>query len=167
MRRSVSLHESAAELAGKRVRLRPLRPDDYPAWSEVRVRCRDWLVKWEPRPADAPYASEDEATFVARCSIRDRERHLGSAYGFGLFIGDRFAGEVNLSSVQRGAFQSAYLGYWIDEAVAGNAYVPEACVVVFRLAFERLGLHHRFGCSVPCADGHGAQSNRSAEHDPV
>ena len=41
-----------------------------------------------------------------------------------------FAGEINLSAVQRGPFQSAYVGYWIDEARAGHGYVPEALVVV-------------------------------------
>ena len=40
-----------------------------------------------------------------------------------------FAGEINLTSVQRGPFQSAYVGYWIDEAHAGNGYMPEAVVV--------------------------------------
>ena len=37
-----------------------------------------------------------------------------------------FAGEINLNVVQRGPFQSAYVGYWIDEAHAGNGYMPEA-----------------------------------------
>lgn len=141
MRRSLTGQDSALDLRGRRVRLRPLRPDDYLAWHEVRTRCREWLVKWEPRPADAPYPSDDQATFVARCSVRDRERHMGTGYGFGIFLGDRFVGEINLSSVQRGAFQSGYIGYWIDQSVAGNGYVPEACVVLFRHAFEMLGLH--------------------------
>jgi [ribosomal protein S5]-alanine N-acetyltransferase len=52
-----------------------------------------------------------------------------------------FAGEINLSSVQRGPFQSCYVGYWIDEAQAGNSYTPEALVVVTRFAFEELRLH--------------------------
>jgi [ribosomal protein S5]-alanine N-acetyltransferase len=128
-------------LQGRRVTLRPLRLEDYPAWYEVRTRCRDWLVKWEPRTSGAPYPTEDRAMFAARCSVRDRERHLGSAYGFGIFLGDRFIGEINASSIQRGAFQCAYVGYWIDEAEAGKGYVPEACVVLFHFLFEDLGLH--------------------------
>ena len=40
-----------------------------------------------------------------------------------------FAGEMNLSSIQRGAFQSCYVGYWIDEARAGQGYTPEALAV--------------------------------------
>ena len=73
--------------------------------------------------------------------MRDRERQLGTGFGFGIFVAGRFVGEINLSSVQRGAFQSGYIGYWIDEAQAGKGYIPEACVVLFRFCFEQLGLH--------------------------
>jgi len=137
----MSFHQSSTRLRGRRVTLRPLQPEDYDAWHEVRTRARDWLVKWEPRPKGAPYPNEDRANFSARCAIRDRERHLGTAFGFGVFIGDRFAGEINISSVQRGAFQSCYVGYWIDENLAGNGYIPESCAVLFRFVFEELGLH--------------------------
>lgn len=144
-----SLGEAFGDLHGRRVLLRPLSAEDYPAWREVRVRCRDWLLKWEPRPAGAPYASEDRASYVARCAMRERDRQLGTGYGFGLFVDGRFAGEVNLSSVQRGAFQNGYVGYWIDEELAGNGYVPEGCVVLFRFAFEVLGLHRLQVAIVP------------------
>ncbi|MGH9102765.1 MAG: GNAT family N-acetyltransferase, partial [Acidimicrobiales bacterium] len=128
------------ELRGRRVLLRPLRPDDFDQWAEVRRRCSDWLLRWEPR---APFDQRDpdRRSFAARCGSRERERQLGSAYGFGIFVGGRFAGEINLSSVQRGPFQSAYVGYWIDEGLAGHGYMPEAVVVVSRFAFEELALH--------------------------
>ena len=73
--------------------------------------------------------------------MRERERQLGTGYGFGIFAQGRLCGEVNLSSVQRGPFQSGYVGYWIDQMQAGRGYVPEAVVLVFRFAFEDLGLH--------------------------
>ncbi|MGH9279864.1 MAG: GNAT family N-acetyltransferase [Acidimicrobiales bacterium] len=53
----------------------------------------------------------------------------------------QFSREMNLSGVQRGPFQNAYVGYWIDHAQAGNGYVPEALVVAARFAFEDLNLH--------------------------
>ena len=52
-----------------------------------------------------------------------------------------FVGEINLNSVHRGPFQSAYVGYWIDERAAGHGYMPEAVVVLARFAFEELHLH--------------------------
>jgi [ribosomal protein S5]-alanine N-acetyltransferase len=66
---------------------------------------------------------------------------MGAGYGFGVFAEGEFAGEMNLSSIQRGPFQNAYVGYWIDEAKAGRGYTPEALVVVARFAFEELALH--------------------------
>ncbi|MBO0732689.1 MAG: GNAT family N-acetyltransferase, partial [Acidimicrobiaceae bacterium] len=115
------------ELQGRRVNLRPLVASDFEAWREVRIRAHDWLVKWEPRPLPGqPDATEDRRVFSARCGARERERQMGTGYGFGVFVGTRFVGEINLSSVQRGPYQNAYVGYWIDQAAAGHGYIPEA-----------------------------------------
>jgi [ribosomal protein S5]-alanine N-acetyltransferase len=141
---------NAFELSGRRVVLRPLAVGDYDAWREVRRRNHDWLVKWEPRPLSGqPDATEDRRVFAARCGARERERQLGTGYGFGIFVRDRFAGEINLSSVQRGPYQNAYVGYWIDEAMAGNGYTPEAFVVVCKFAFEDLALHRLQASIIP------------------
>jgi [ribosomal protein S5]-alanine N-acetyltransferase len=131
-----------ATLIGRRIVLRPLVPEDFPQWREVRRRNREWLTRWEPsRVAGSPDVVEDRNAFVLRCHARDRERQLGTGYGFGVFVESTFAGEINLSSVQRGPFQSAYLGYWIDERHAGHSYTPEAVVLTCRYAFEDLRLH--------------------------
>jgi len=42
-------HPVPLELAGQRVKLRTLTEQDYDSWFEVRSRCRQWLVPWEPR----------------------------------------------------------------------------------------------------------------------
>ena len=129
-------------LEGPRVLLRPMTTADFPEWQEVRRRCEGWLTKWEPAPSPgAPDVVEDPRAFTARCGARERERQLGTGYGFGIFVDDRFAGEINVSNVVRGAMQSATVGYWVDEARAGHGYVPEALVLVLRFAFEDLRLH--------------------------
>lgn len=129
------------ELKGRRVMLRTLSDQDYDAWFDVRRRCRDWLIPWEPRPAGAPPTPEDRASFAARCAARERERQLGGGYGFGVFLDARFSGEITLSSIQRGPFQNGFIGYWIDRELAGRGLTPEAVVVVLRFAFEELALH--------------------------
>ncbi len=129
-------------LIGRRVVLRPLVVEDFPGWSEVRQRNTDWLLKWEPmRTPGAPDPVRNRDAFAVRCGARHRERQLGTAHGFGVFVDGHFRGEINLSIVQRGPFQSAYVGYWIDEACAGQGYTPEALVLLCRLAFEELRLH--------------------------
>jgi ribosomal-protein-alanine N-acetyltransferase len=140
------------ELRGSRVVLRPLRADDWDAWREVRVRCREWLERWEPRPDPGSVdPALDREAFRSRCGAWDRQRHFDAAYGFGMFRHEdgRFAGEVSLGSVQRGPFQMGYVGYWIDEALAGNGYVPEGVVLIMRYAFESLQLHRLEAAIVP------------------
>jgi ribosomal-protein-alanine N-acetyltransferase len=132
---------STLELVGWRLRLKTLTEDDYDAWHSVRTRCRDWLLPWEPRPAGAPPMAEDRASFAARCAARERERQLGGGIGFGMFTEGRLSGEITLSSIQRGPFQQAYIGYWVDEELAGHGFAGEAVVIVLRYAFEELGLH--------------------------
>jgi ribosomal-protein-alanine N-acetyltransferase len=124
------------------VTLRPLVAGDFAQWSEVRQRSAGWLTKWEPqRPPGAADVTTNRSAFAARCRARERERQMGAGYGFGIFVGHRFCGEINVNGVQRGPFQSAYVGYWVDEACAGRGYCPEAVVVVARHCFEDLALH--------------------------
>lgn len=151
----MNLVRSEMELTGRRVKLRPLSVGDFHAYKEVRARCQEWLAPWEPLPAvGRPDAAIERRAFAALCGARDRERQLGTGYGFGLFVppsvgettvgpdhATRLAGVVNLSGIQRGPFQSSYLGYWVDEACAGRGFVPEAVALVLRFAFEEADLH--------------------------
>jgi len=129
-------------LMGRRVLLRRLESRDFEQWREVRRRNVDWLTKWEPsKPPDVPDVVEQRGAFTLRCHAREREWQMGTGFGFGIFVEGAFAGEINLNSVQRGAFQSAYIGYWIDEARAGHGYIPEAVVAISRFAFDKLDIH--------------------------
>ena len=42
-----------------------------------------------------------------------------------------------------------YIGYWIDEALSGQSYVPEGVVLIMRYAFETLSLHRLEAAIVP------------------
>ena len=129
-------------LRGARVELRPLTEGDFDEWRSVRRANREWLTPWEPAQHDAqPDVVEDRVAFASRCSARDRERQMDAGYGFGVFAEGRLIGEMNLSGVQRGPFQSGHVGYWIDHRFAGREFTPEALVVVLDYAFETLGLH--------------------------
>lgn len=129
-------------LRGRRIVLRPLTVSDFAAFQEVRRRNVEWLTRWEPRRLPGqPDPAESFDSFAARCSARQRERQLGTGYGFGIFVDGRFAGEINLSAVQRGPMQAGNIGYWVDSAQAGRGYCPEAVVVLAGFAFDELALH--------------------------
>ncbi|MGE0730229.1 MAG: GNAT family N-acetyltransferase [Acidimicrobiia bacterium] len=137
-------------LNGRRVVLRPLGIADFAAYQEVRRRNVEWLTKWEPRRLPSqPDPAESFDAFAARCSARQRERQLGTVFGFGIFVDGALSGEINLSAVQRGPMQGGSIGYWVDEAQAGNGYCPEAVVTMLRFAFEDLALHRLQICIVP------------------
>jgi ribosomal-protein-alanine N-acetyltransferase len=148
-------------LTGPHVELRGLHADDWDQWRAVRIRCRDWLEVWEPlAERGSPDPVEDFEAFRARCGAWERQRHFDTAYGFGIFMrGGAFVGEVSLGSVVRGPFQSAFVGYWIDEQEAGKGYVPEAVALTLRFGFEELGLHRIEAVIVP----RNARSRRVAE----
>ena len=129
-------------LKGRRVELRPMSPEDFESWRDVRLSNFDWLVPWEPKQnLKKPDSIEGRHYFESRCTSREREMNLGSAWSFGIFLSAKFIGEINISNITRGAFQSGHVGYWIDENCAGNGYTPEALVVILKFAFEELHLH--------------------------
>jgi [ribosomal protein S5]-alanine N-acetyltransferase len=138
-------------LTGPRVELRPLRGSDFDAWHDVRSRSREWLEPWEPlADPSSPDPVSDPEAFRARCGAWERQRHFDTAYGFGLFLHDgSLVGEVSLGSVQRGPFQSAFVGYWIDAWHAGQGLIPEGVAVILRYGFEELHLHRIEAAIVP------------------
>jgi ribosomal-protein-alanine N-acetyltransferase len=140
----------AIRLYSKRLMLRPLTPADWSQWTEVRLRNEPWLLPWEPlRAAALQDPTRERDAFTARCGARDRDRQAGVGYGFGVFVGADFAGEINLNGVVRGAQQGATIGYWIDREKAGQRYIPEALIALARFSFEQLHLHRLEICIVP------------------
>ena len=142
MRRVLTSVDSPPVLAGRRVRLRPLTTSDFAQWREVRGNNGAWLTSWEPaKPTSQPDPDVTRAAFAARCGARDRDRQLGTGYGFGVFVDCTLVGEMNIAGVARGPFQSCNIGYWVDQRHAGNGYIPEAVVLGLRFAFEELTMH--------------------------
>ena len=134
--------ESELSLRGERLVLRTLTAEDFNLWRDVRNANYDWLAPWEPiQNFKNLNGLEDLRSFSIRCANRKREMELGTGWGFGIFSGDSFIGEINMSNVVRGAFQSAHVGYWIDGASAGYGYMPESLVALMKFAFEKLNLH--------------------------
>ena len=54
---------------------------------------------------------------------------------------DAIVGVFNIGEIVRGAFQSAYLGYYAFAPHAGAGYMAEGLELVLRVAFRALKLH--------------------------
>lgn len=120
--------------------LRHPRWADYDDWAALRRDSAAFLQPWEPEWTDA---------HLSRGSYRLRlnrfKKMVGSdrAYPFHIFRveTDKLVGACNLTHVERGAAQSAKLGYWIGKPHINRGYALGAVKALSRLGFEDLGLH--------------------------
>ncbi len=97
-----------------------------------------------------PYSPTFGAEQVDEAAWREQviERHLEFArhesFRAFLFLREaprRIVGNVNLTQVVRGAFQSCVLGYNLDEREQGHGYMTEAVRATVRFAFSEWHLH--------------------------
>lgn len=134
-----------ARLADGPVGVRPWSRRDAAAWVECRRRNEAWLAPWEGRPASAPDLTwaERHTRAVYRTMHRSlrREARAGRALPFAVTYDGRLVGQVTVNNVVRGAFDSAAVGYWVDEQVAGRGVVPTAVALVVDHCFREVGLH--------------------------
>jgi ribosomal-protein-alanine N-acetyltransferase len=94
-------------------------------------------------PAFGPDFAET-ATWLEQVSVRTRELEAGES--FRAFLFDRRSpvrvlGNINLTQVQRGAFQSCVLGYNLAADEQGKGYMTEAVAGVVAFAFGTWKLH--------------------------
>ncbi|OJF15699.1 alanine acetyltransferase [Couchioplanes caeruleus subsp. caeruleus] len=135
-----------AVLADGPVVLRPYRRGDAQAWSEVRVANEAWLSPWESAPP-GPWADMNSPRaylYVYRDMKRAARR--GDSMPFAVCLRqdggeERLVGHINLGSIVRRAFGSAYVGYWVDSRVAGRGVIPTALALAVDHAFGAGGLH--------------------------
>ena len=86
----------------------------------------------------------DEAAW--REQVIERQLELSRHESFRAFIflrvaPQRIAGNINLTQVVRGAFQSCVLGYNLEEAAQGRGYMTEAVRATVQFAFSEWKLH--------------------------
>ena len=125
---------------GERVYLRRPRPADRASFLAAVKASRNLHASWVRTPATAARF----ARYVRRFADR-KSRRFSAATHVGILAcrieDDALVGVFNLSEIVRGAFWSAYLGYFAFEPHAGRGYMSEAFGLVLRVAFLRLRLH--------------------------
>jgi [ribosomal protein S5]-alanine N-acetyltransferase len=141
----------STELVGPRLRLRAPRPGDVAELRALLVRNADHLRPWSPSPPPGtnPLLVAELSRSISR---QRREWKDGLSYIFLAELGASggpVVGRVALTSVTRGPFQNAHLGYWIDVAHAGQGLATEAVSLALAFAFDRLLLHRLQAAVMP------------------
>ena len=126
----------AATITGVNVYLRPPRLSDAVAFHAAVCASATLHRGW----TRAPGTPARYARFVHRYAARGR--HPTHA-GFLVFRRDDGAlvGVYNFSEIVRGAFQSAYLGYFAFAPLAGTGLMTEGLAAALDIAFRKLKLH--------------------------
>lgn len=117
---------------GRRVHLRHPRPDDGARFLALVRASRALHGSWVSPPADP-------GAFLAWVDRADGERYQGLVVA--RRDDDDLVGVCNLSEIVRGAFQSAFLGYYVFAPHARQGLMSEGLALLKRYAFGTLRLH--------------------------
>ena len=139
------------EITTARLRLMAGDPGLAPAVCEFQRRNRQHFAPWDPPTADSFYSLEAQTQRVANGLTAFQN---DTAYRYWMIDATRAGGarlpscdvevigSVHFSQVSRGAFQSAMLGYALDEAHVGQGLMTEAIVAGLEEMFSpRVNLH--------------------------
>jgi RimJ/RimL family protein N-acetyltransferase len=110
--------------------LREPLPSDETAFLSAMTQSKKFHEPW----VQAPLTSEDFQNYLARYQQPNQKSYL-------VCIDDHIAGVFNLNEIVRGAFQSAYLGFYVVAAYAGKGYMSAGLKLILREAFTSLHLH--------------------------
>jgi ribosomal-protein-alanine N-acetyltransferase len=141
----------ATRVVTERLTLRPPRTGDL---TELRRALRSNAEHLRPWSV-APTPGEDPSSLpsVSRAVVRNR-REWKRGQAFVLMITpredeDRILGRIALGGVLLGAFQNAYMGYWIDAGRQGQGLMTEAVRATTTFAFRAAGLHRLQAAVMP------------------
>lgn len=134
---SVGPMDFSRELAGGIV-LRPLCMADAEPLTAAFQANRTRLAPWEPVRAEEFYTVEGQRRVIGR---RLAEFDSGAALPMVLAGQGAIVGVLTLSSIVRGAFQNAHIGYWVSRGIEGTGVMTAAVAAAVNIAKEDLGLH--------------------------
>ena len=133
--------------------LRPPTPADALALADLLARNREHFRTGEPLRPDAYYTAAHQEQIIrdaAEAWDADTARMYLVEHD-GVLVG-----RANLSSIIRGAFQSASVGYVVDAAHTGHGIATTALRSLVAIAFDELGLHRLQGETL--VDNHASQA---------
>jgi ribosomal-protein-alanine N-acetyltransferase len=122
----------------KDIVLRPIQESDARSLAAAFQANRAFLAPWEPVRPEEFYTVRGQREVISR---RRTELAAGTALPMVLSRGQDIVGLLTLSSIVRGAFQNASVGYWTDQGFQRTGLMTAALGAAIDIAREDLKLH--------------------------
>jgi ribosomal-protein-alanine N-acetyltransferase len=123
------------------VALRGLRRGDGPSWRSIRLGDRALLEPWDATSTLSWADRHSRAMWRWHRTQLAAGARRGEVVPFVITVDGRFAGQVTLGGVQRGALRSCWVGYWVDSRLHGRGVATAAVALAVAHALGPVGLH--------------------------
>lgn len=138
------------------VTARPIRLRDSKEWSRLRIKNQNQLLPWEPTGPGPWDRRHTPSSWAPLHSVLKSEAKRGAVLPFVIEVDGRYAGQLTVGNVQRGAVRSAWIGYWVDSDFSGKGVATAAVALGVDHCFGPVGLH-RLDATVQPTNG-GSQA---------
>ncbi|WP_018761186.1 GNAT family N-acetyltransferase [Arthrobacter sp. 135MFCol5.1] len=118
--------------------LRPVHLSDAAPLAAAFQANRAYLAPWEPVRPEEFYTVQGQHDVLTR---RLKDLDDGTALPMVLVADKAVVGLLTLSSIVRGAFQNAHVGYWTAQDAQGGGLMTSALAAAMIIAKAQLGLH--------------------------
>lgn len=136
--------------------LRPIRMRDGKQWSRLRIKNQNSLLPWEPTGQGSWERRHQPAAWGPMHSALKAEARRGTMLPLVMEVDGRYAGQLTVGNIQRGAVRSAWIGYWVDDDHSGQGVASAAVALGVDHCFGPVGLH-RLDATVQPGNG-GSQA---------
>lgn len=123
-----------------RLILKTIEDSDFPILKKYLLKNKAFLTPWEPLRMATFY---DDQEILKRLKSEMINNDNGSHLSLYISVkgNDNIIGNVTLSNIIKGPFQSCNIGYKLDESELNKGYITEAIKKVIEIAFNDLELH--------------------------
>lgn len=120
---------------------RPLRRTDRTAWQSARLRDEALIAPWDATSTMTWEQRHSRSMWRSHRTLLRVGARRGEVVPFVITVEGRFAGQVTLGGIQRGAVRSGWVGYWVGSGFHGNGVATAAVAMTVAHGFGPVGLH--------------------------
>ncbi|WP_028399318.1 GNAT family N-acetyltransferase [Ectobacillus panaciterrae] len=128
------------KLDGKEIYIRFTEEADAEDVLRLQNNNRNFFQLYSPKKEESFYTLETQLKSIQEAI---EKRKNDQFYSFAMFhkATNELIGLVTFMDILRGALQSCFIGYFLDQKHNGKGYMTEAVKLVVQYGFEHLSLH--------------------------